>query len=392
MSSDAPLKLLSEVQVGDLTLRNRIALAPLTRGRASPEHVPTEVMIEYYKQRSSCGLVIVEATGISRQGMSWYCGPGIWNKTQVEAWKPIVAGMHEKNATAALQLWHMGRQSHSDVTGQQIVAPSAIALEGEITAVAGEKKPHQTPKALTVEEIKAIQEDYRLAAVNAKAAGFDMVEIHSANGYLLDTFLQSSTNTRTDEYGGSVENRLRMLKEVLSAVATVFPLNRIGVRLAPNGKFGSMGSADNHEQFTAAIDFLGNQKVAYVHVMDGLTFGFHDLCAVFTLRNARDILEKTAGAGGVTKLMGNVGYTRDTAEERLQADDTDMIAFGRPYISTPDLPERFAANAPLNPDGEMKYWWTHGMGARGYTDFPTLAEVEQKKLQEAEDSAAPSSS
>ena len=360
--------------VGDMTLRNRIALAPLTRGRSDENHVPTTIMREYYRQRSSCGLVISEATGISRQGMGWWCGPGIWNSSQVAEWKHITDTVHKAGGVFAMQFWHMGRQAHSDVTGQPTVAPSPIGLGGEVTAVRGEKKPYEVPQELSTDMIAQIVSDYRTAAVNAKAAGVDMIELHGANGYLLDLFLQSVSNKRTDAYGGSVEKRLRMLNEVLDAVLSVYPKERVGVRLSPNGAFGEMGSADNVEQFTAAIRMLGERQVAYIHLMDGLSFGFHKLHAPFTLRQARDILQGTAGATS-TALMGNAGYTRDTAEERLQAGDGDMIAFGRDYLSTPDLPERFAANIALNKEAPRSDWFGKGATERGYTDFPTAAKL-----------------
>eukprot|EP01061_Rhynchopus_euleeides_P022407 TRINITY_DN364_c0_g1_i7.p1 TRINITY_DN364_c0_g1~~TRINITY_DN364_c0_g1_i7.p1 ORF type:complete len:552 (+),score=235.01 TRINITY_DN364_c0_g1_i7:184-1656(+) len=377
-TTDASLKLLSTVKVGAVELQNRMALAPLTRGRATEDHLPTEVMVEYYRQRGSAGLVITEAAGISRQGAGWYSAPGIWNQEQVTGWKKVTEAVHARKGVVAMQLWHMGRQAHSDVTGEATVAPSAIAIEGEVTAWRGEKKPYETPKELTVDEIKKVQQDYKNAAVNAKRAGCDMVELHAANGYLLDLFLQSSTNKRTDAYGGSVEKRLRMLSEVLAAVEEVYPASRIGVRLSPNGAFGSMGSADNIDTFSAAVRMLGDRKVGYVHLMDGLGFGFHELTEAFTLKHARELLEQTKGAGGVTKLMGNVGYTRETAEERVQAGEADMIAFGRPYISNPDLPERFAKGAALNPDAEYADWWGIGKGASGYTDFPTMQQADAR--------------
>lgn len=373
--SKSTLQLLSEVRVGDLNLKNAMALAPLTRSRATEQHVPTEVMGEYYKQRATAGLVISEATGISRQGLGWYCAPGIWNEEQVAQWKPIVAGVHERGSKFAMQLWHMGRQVHSDVTGQQPVSASELAMSGEITAVNGEKKPFETPRSLGQEDIREIVEDYRRAAANAKAAGFDMVEVHAANGYLIDQFIQTVTNKRTDEYGGSIENRLRLLREVVDAVLTVYPSERVGVRLAPNGAFGEMGSPDNIETFSEAVKFLGERKVAYVHILDGLGFGFHKLTEPFTLRMARDVLSQTPGAKA-TKLMGNAGYIRETAEERLKSGDADMIAFGRLYISNPDLPERFAQNLdgepPLNADASRETWFHPGYGAKGYTDFPAL--------------------
>eukprot|EP01059_Diplonema_ambulator_P033411 TRINITY_DN6974_c0_g1_i5.p1 TRINITY_DN6974_c0_g1~~TRINITY_DN6974_c0_g1_i5.p1 ORF type:complete len:388 (+),score=160.73 TRINITY_DN6974_c0_g1_i5:61-1164(+) len=363
------LMLLTPTKLGDFTAKNRLALAPLTRGRATEDSVPTDVMVEYYKQRSNAGLVITEATGISKQGLGWWRAPGIWSDEQVAGWQQVTQAIHDEDSLACMQLWHMGRQAHSDVTGEPIVAPSPIAVPGEVTTVNHVKKPYEVPEELTVEKIKRIQEDYKRAAENAKRAGFDMIEVHSANGYLLDEFLQSVTNKRTDEYGGSVENRLRMLREVLDAVESVFPLRNVGVRLSPNGAFGAMGSEDNVETFSAAIKLLGERGVGYVHLMDGLGFGFHEKTEPFTLAMARDILKGTKAEE--TVLMGNVGYTKETAEARLQAGEADMIAFGRPYISNPDLAVRFAKNAPLNEDAPYEAWWS-SHGAKMYTDYPAM--------------------
>lgn len=376
------MKLLQPIKIGSITVANRVAMAPLTRGRATEDSVPTPVMATYYEQRANAGLIVSEATGISRSGLGWFCAPGIWSQEQVEAWKPVTKAVHDKNGRIALQLWHMGRQAHSDVTGSPIVSASDIPVEGEVTARNGEKKPYEVPTPLTLDGIKGVVADYASAAKNAISAGFDMVEVHSANGYLLDQFLQTRTNKRTDAYGGSLENRLRLLTEVVDAVIDEVGADKVGVRLSPNGKFGDMGSDDNIETFTAAIKLLGERKVAYIHVMDGLGFGFHELTEPFTLRMARDIVEKTAGVG-YTRIMGNVGYTKDAAEERLQAGDADMIAFGRPYISTPDLVQRFSLGAELNPDAPYESWWGIGLGAKGYTDFPTLDEVAAEKKAEA---------
>lgn len=366
-------KLLSPFQLGKIQLENRVALAPLTRGRASIEHVPQPVMGDYYEQRADGNLIISEATGISRQGLGWYMAPGVWSEEQAAAWKPIVDKVRAKKGAFAMQLWHMGRQAHSDVTGEPIVSASAIAIEGEVTAREGEKKPYETPKPLSEEEIAAVVQDYRKAAANAvHVAGADFVELHAANGYLIDQFLQSKTNEREDGYGGSVENRLRLLREVLDEVIEEVGAERVGVRLSPNGAFGSMGSADFVETFTAAIDHLARKEVAFVHVMDGLGFGFHELGEPFTLEMTRDIIAK---AGGSSAVIGNVGYTKELAEERIGAGHADLIAFGRPYISNPDLVQRFRTGAELAADAEYADWWTPHRGAKGYTDFPTAAEA-----------------
>ena len=375
MSFTSPLKLFTPVKLDKLVLRNRMALAPLTRARATEDNVPTDMMSEHYAQRASAGLIITEATGISRQGLGWESAPGIWNDDQVAGWAKVVEAVHAKEGAVCMQLWHMGRQVHSSITGEAPVSASAIQLEGEITAKGQTKQPFETPEALTEAGIDRIVADYRKAAENAKKAGMDAVEVHSANGYLLDQFLQPCSNKRTDDYGGSIDNRVRFLMRVVDAVCEVYPSHLVGVRVAPNGAFNSMGSPDNIETFSEVVRLLGEKQVGYVHLMDGLAFGFHEKCEVFTLRRARDILAKTAGKEG-TLLMGNAGYTKETAEERLQADDADLIAFGRLWIANPDLPERFALGAELNADCPRELWVTPGLGRKGYTDLPLLGEGE----------------
>eukprot|EP00971_Amphidinium_carterae_P344913 6485593-Amphidinium_carterae.1 len=375
MASARPAALLAPLSMGGLALKNRIALAPMTRGRstAQPNCVPEPVMETYYEQRSNAGLVITEATGVNLQGLGWYCAPGIWSEEQTKAWTRIVDAVHKTGSVISLQLWHMGRAGHPDVTGIDTVAPSPVALGGDVTTVNGVKKPHVVPKEMDEAAIKALIEDYRVAAVNAKTAGFDFVELHAANGYLLDTFLQTKSNQRTDAYGGSLENRLRLVKEVLQCLITVFPCNRVGIRYSPNGAFQEMGSPDNVESFTEAIKLAGSLGLGYIHVMDGLGFGFHKLCDPFTLEMARAILTGIEAAKD-TKLIGNAGYTKEAAEEQVAAGHGDMIAFGRPYISTPDLVYRFEHGLELNEDAPHNLWWAPGLGAKGYTDWPTYSE------------------
>lgn len=348
----------------DLSLKNRIALAPMTRARAGETRVPNELMAEYYAQRSGAGLIITEATTISEQANGWVGSPGIYTQEMVEGWKKVVDTIHAKGGTVFLQLWHCGRASHSDFHGgEPMVAPSAIAIEGEGVHTPEGKKPHEVPRALETEEIPVIVEDYRKAAERAKEAGFDGVEVHSANGYLLDEFLQSKTNQRTDRYGGSIENRYRILDEVVAAVSSVFPANRVAVRLAPNGSFNDMGSKDYREQFRYVASQLNRHGLAYLHVMDGLAFGFHELGEPMTLAEFREVFDGP--------LMGNCGYTKEASEEAVSTGQADMIAIGRPYISNPDLVERWAAGADLNPEADVADWYSGG-GASGYTDFPTM--------------------
>jgi N-ethylmaleimide reductase len=357
----------------DLTLPNRIVLAPLIRCRAGAARLPNRMMAEYYAQRSSAGLLIAEATSISEEANGASGSPGIYSDEMVQGWEATVDAVHERGGVILLQLWHAGRASHSSFhDGKPAVAPSAIkisktysltltgyqAAEPYIHTPAGDQ-PYEIPRALETSEIPRIVEDYRRAAERAKQAGFDGVEIHGANGYLIDAFLQSKTNHRTDEYGGSIENRYRFLKQVIEGIMAVWPANRIGVRLSPNGMFNDMGSPDYREQFTFVAGQLDRFGLAYLHVMDGLAVGFHNLGEPMTLAEFRKVLNGP--------LMGNSGYTKDTAEKTIAEGHADLISFGRPYISNPDLVERFRNGWPLAESDPM-YWYSP-TGERGYMDF-----------------------
>lgn len=274
--------------------------------------------------------------------------------------------MNAKGSRIILQLWHCGRASHSGFhDGKPAVAPSAIKINGEYIHTPQGKQPYETPRDLQTDEIPTVIEDYRQAVLRAKSAGFDGVEIHGANGYLIDTFLQSKTNQRTDQYGGSIENRFRFLKEVFEAVATVWPKQRIGVRLSPNGAFNDMGSPDYREQFTYVAQQLNALELGYLHVMDGLAFGFHDLGQPMTLKEFRKVYNGM--------LMGNCGYDVAAAEAAITSGDADMIAFGRPFISNPDLVDRIRNDWRLADPADMSAWHTPA-GEAGYTDFPTYAD------------------
>lgn len=354
------LALLSQFQLGDLSLENRVVLAPMTRSRAGEQRLANEMMAEYYRQRASAGLLITEATVISEQANGWQNTPGIYTDEQAEAWKIVTKIANSKGTPIFCQLWHCGRASHSAFhNGELPVAPSPIKIIGDIHTPIG-KQPYEIPRALETSEIPGIVEDYRRAAERAKAAGFDGIEIHAANGYLIDTFLQSSTNHREDIYGGSLENRFRFLGEIVEAVLTVFPANRVGVRLSPNGVYNDMGALDFRETFLYATRRLNEYKLAYLHLLDGLAFGFHEKGEPMILAEFRPIFENA--------IIGNCGYTKDTAEAIVQSGDADLIAFGRPYISNPDLVERFANNWPLNPPADMQDWYS--FGKEGYIDFP----------------------
>ena len=363
MSTDTvSTQLLSSFDLQGLLLPNRVVMAPMTRARAGKSRIPTPVMADYYAQRSSAGLIITEACTISPQANGWNESPGIYTDEMADAWRPVVESIHQAGGRVFLQLWHCGRASHSDFhDGAPAVAPSAIPIQGDHIHTPSGKKPYETPRALETSEIPSLINDYRLAAERAKAAGFDGVEIHSANGYLLDTFLQSKTNRREDEYGGSVANRYRLLGEVVGAVQDVWPSDRVGVRLSPNGVFNDMGSPDYREQFTYVAGQLNEQGLGYLHVMDGLAFGFHELGAPMTLSDFR---EQFSGP-----LMGNCGYTQQSAEKAISGGEADLISFGRPFISNPDLVQRFANRWPLADEAEMSDWYSP-TGAKGYSDFP----------------------
>jgi len=345
----------------DLTLPNRVVLAPMTRSRAGTSRVPNRLMAEYYCQRSSAGLLITEATTISEEANGWNESPGIYTGEMMEGWKHVVKAVHEKGSVIFLQLWHLGRSSHSSFhNGKAAVAPSAIKINEEYIHTPTGKQPHEVPRALETTEIPRVVEDYHRAAERAKAAGFDGVEVHGANGYLIDTFLQSKTNHRSDQYGGSVESRYRFLKEVVEAVTSVWPANRVGVRLSPNGAFNDMGSPDFREQFTFVASQLDRFGLGYLHIMDGLAFGFHNLGEPMTLAEFRKVFHGP--------LIGNCGYTQEAAEKAIADGLADLIAFGRPFISNPDLVERFKHGWPVAPLAPMSDWYLP-TGAKGYTDY-----------------------
>ncbi|QDT38827.1 alkene reductase [Stratiformator vulcanicus] len=355
-------ELISAYELGDLTLKNRIVMAPMTRGRCGSSGVPGEMNATYYRQRAGAGLIITEGTFISPQANGWVGAPGIFSPQQVEGWKPVVDGVHDAGTPIFCQLWHCGRASHSTFQpgNQKPVAPSEIAINSDYIHTPNGKQPNETPRALTTEELPGIVEDYRLAARNAKAAGFDGVEIHGANGYLIDEFLQTKTNERSDQYGGSLENRFRFLKEIVEAVTSVFPSNRVGVRQSPNGVYNDMGSPDYRDTFLYVAEQLAKFDLGYLHVMDGLGFGFHELGEPVTLGDYRKVYPGT--------LMGNCGHTKDDGEQRIADGVAELIAFGRPFITNPDLPARFENGWPLADDPPQAIWYSPG--PEGYIDQP----------------------
>lgn len=352
--------LFDPLKMGDLNLKNRIALAPMTRGRAGVSRVPNDIMGEHYYQRASAGLLITEATVVSAQGNGWVGSPGIYTAEMVDGWKKVMERVRTVGTPVFLQMWHCGRASHSDFhDGELPVSASAVKLNGDQIHTPLGKKDYETPRALTTEEVKAVVADFKQAALNAKEAGFAGIEVHSANGYLLNQFLDSKTNFRDDQYGGSLENKYRLLSEVLDAVLTVWPAHRVGVRLSPNGVFNDMGSEDFRETYLYTIKELNKLKLGYVHIMDGLAFGFHKKGEPMTLAEFR------AHYDGI--IIGNCGYSKEDAEQRLLAGTADMVAIGRPYISNPDLVARLQNDWPLTPYDDMTLWY--GGGAEGYTDY-----------------------
>ena len=357
--------LLQPFRLGELALPNRIVMAPLTRGRSGPERIPNAVMAEYYAQRSSAGLIISEATTISEQANGWLESPGIYTDAMEAGWQAVTAAVHAAGGRIFLQLWHMGRASHSDFHGGSLpVSASAVKIAGDGIHTPRGKQPYETPRPLETREIAGVVADYGRAAARARAAGFDGVEIHAANGYLIDQFLQSKTNLRTDDYGGSIEKRCRFLREVVEAVTAAWPARHVGVRISPNGVFNDMGAANFREQFTHVATMLDRHDLAYLHVVDGLAFGFHQLGEPMTLPEFRRVFHGP--------LMGNCGYSFESAAEAVAAGLADLIAFGRPFISNPDLVERLRHGWPLAEPATMATWYSP-TGAAGYTDFPAHA-------------------
>ncbi len=347
-------KLFDPIQIGDLKLLNRIFMAPLTRCRAIDRRIPNTLMAEYYAQRSGAGLIFSEATSVSPMGVGYPDTPGIWSREQVDGWKTVTSAVHDKGGRMLLQLWHVGRISDPVyLNGDLPIAPSAVRPAGHVTLVRP-KKEFVTPRALGTEELAGIIEEYKKGAQNAKEAGFDAVEVHGANGYLLDQFLQDSTNKRTDAYGGSVENRARLMLEVVDAVVSVWGRGRVGVHLAPRGDTNSMGDSNLRATFGYVAQQLGKRNIAFI-------------CARESIGPNRIGPELKKIFGGT--YIANEGFTKETAQAALDAGEADAIAFGRQFLANPDLPKRFAENAELNaPDPNTFY----ASGKEGYTDYPSL--------------------
>ncbi|WP_445356116.1 alkene reductase [Microbulbifer sp. EKSA008] len=350
--------LFSSIQLGDVKLTNRAVMAPLTRSRAE-NHVPTPLMAEYYAQRAGAGLIIAEATMVAEGTSAFISEPGIYSQEQIEGWRRVTDAVHERGGKIFLQLWHGGRASHPDLNnGATPVAASPVAIDDTVHTPDG-KKPYTTPRSLEIEEIPSIVAAFKQGAINARDAGFDGVEVHGANGYLLDTFLRDGSNLRTDEYGGTLENRARLLFEVLEAVIGVWGSGKVGLRTSPLNGFNSMKDSDpvGHTRWLA--NKLNKFNLAYWHLMraDFLGEQFGDV-----LTPAR---EQYKG-----NLIGNMGYGRDEANEAIGLQQVDAVAFGVPFLANPDLLERFKAGASLNEADPSTFYQG---GENGYTNYPTMS-------------------
>ncbi len=356
------------VKLGAIELKNRLVMAPLTRMRAIDGDVPNPLAKTYYSQRAGAGLIISEATQISSLGKGYPATPGIYSAEQTAAWKEIVDAVHAQGGKMVAQLWHVGRISHSSLHPEQGLpeAPSAVAPAGQTYGADWKLHDYETPKAMSAQDIARLLNEFKLAAQNAKAAGFDGVEIHSANGYLLDQFLQDKTNQRNDQYGGSIENRLRLLSEVIESVSQVFSSDRIGVRLSPYGSFNDIGDSDPMSLFNAVIEKLNTYHLAYVHMIEprSTTAGGND-----QLDAQAPITSEMFRAAYQGKFISAGGYDQAMGEAVLEAGLADAVAYGRLYIANPDLAERFKQGAKLNPYNRATFY---GGGEAGYTDYPTL--------------------
>jgi N-ethylmaleimide reductase len=360
-----PTKLFEPFKLGPISLPNRLVMAPLTRNRAIPPGmVPSPLAIEYYGQRASAGLLVSEATQVSQQGQGYQDTPGIYSREQVAGWRKVTDRVHERGGRIFLQLWHVGRISHVSLqqNNQAPVAPSAIRAKGK-TFVDGTFADFSEPRALRLEEIPGIIESFKRGTANALEAGFDGVEIQGANGYLLEQFAKDGTNKRTDAYGGSIENRARLMLEISKAVAAEAGPGRTGIRISPVTPANDISDSNPQPLYDYIVDHLSALKLVYLHVVEGATGGQRDI-APFDYGSLR---KRFKGA-----YIGNNGYDFELATKVLAADAADLIAFGKPFISNPDLVERLKAGAPLNAFDKATFY---GGDAKGYTDYPALGEA-----------------
>ena len=353
-------KLTDPLRLGAIEAPNRMFMAPLTRGRATEAAVPTPVMAEYYRQRASAGLIISEATGISRLGLGWPYAPGLWSKAQVDGWKAVTQAVHAAGGQMVAQLWHMGRLGTVEVNGGQPVSSSATTAPGHAHVYSAGNQPYPQARALDEAEIPGILDEYAQAAENALEAGFDGIQLHAANGYLIDQFLRDNANFRTDRYGGPIENRVRLLGEVADRLVATIGADRVGVRLSPNGEVQGVNDSDPHALFGAAAARLDQAGVAWLELREprpGSGFGLPDTTPVHpTIRKAFS-----------RPLVLNQDYAADDGQAVLDAGEADAIAFGRTFLANPDLPRRLSEGLPLNPPDPATFY-THE--AKGYVDYP----------------------
>ena len=353
--------LFDPIQLGDIHAANRIVMAPLTRGRSTADHVPTELMIEYYRQRAGAGLIITEGTGISQRGLGWPAAPGLWTDAQVEAWKPITAAVHEAGGRIVAQIWHMGRLARPDVTGLTPLSSSATRAPYHKP-----ENPYAAAQAATLDDIAQAQDEYADSARAAMRAGFDGVQLHGANGYLIDQFLRDGTNLRDDEYGGTPENRVRFMRESVARVVDAIGAGRTGIRLSPNGETQGADDSDPASVFLPAARALDDLGIAFLELReqkpDG-TFGKTDVPKL-----SPQIREVFSGA-----LILNQDYSFAEGQADVESGRADAIAWGRAFIANPDLPDRFRQGAPIAKD-DMRTWYTPG--PEGYTDYPALEAAE----------------
>lgn len=357
------MNLLNEVKLGELSLKNRMAMAPMTRSRADVEGVVSDLTVLYYAQRASAGLLISEGINISEQAQGSPFTPGIYTQEQIDAWKKVTAAVHEKGGKIVAQLWHTGRVGHSiDKKGVLPVAPSAIAIEGQQHFTSQGAKAYETPRALETSEVKQIVQDYKQAAINAIAAGFDGVELHAAFGYLPNQFLVESANQRTDEYGGSIENRCRFVLEVMQAMIDGIGNDKVGIKLSPSIPYNSIIDSNPTAVFGHLISELDKMPLSYIHLMN----------AMFPTDNLPQYPRDVMGTfGKLTKhfVMANGGYNRETGEQELEKGIAKMVSYGTLFLANPDLPKRFELDTALNQADRATMY---GGGAKGYTDYPSL--------------------
>jgi N-ethylmaleimide reductase len=357
--------LFTPASVGRLSVPHRVVMAPLTRQRAGQGNVPTDLVVEYYRQRASAALIVSEATQVSPRGQGYPGTPGIHSLDQVHGWHRVTEAVHAAGGRIFLQLWHVGRISHPSFHGGELpVAPSAVRPAGKGLTADWQMADHPTPRALERSEIPQVVDEFRRGAENALAAGFDGVEIHGANGYLIDQFLRDGTNRRTDDYGGSVEFRARFALEVTDAVTSVWGADRVGIRLSPSGTFNDMKDSQPEQTFGYVVQQLAKRKLAYLHLVEAQEGDVRHGGRPVPIDFFRGLYPGT--------IIVNSGYDRARADAVIARGAADLVAFGRDFIANPDLPARLRANAPLNPADASTFY---GGGAKGYVDYPRLEEA-----------------